>query len=80
MNRAQYRGILDENLLQSAHDSRVLRGRKTDLYLVSLGIQSSKARGGVVYGQYPTAKGCSDARRNAERLDTAFSLGGGRVA
>ena len=34
---------------------------------------SNKARGGVVYGQYTTAKCCSYARRNAEFLDTALS-------
>ena len=33
---------------------------------------SNKARGGVVYGQYTTAKGCS---RTAEWLDTVLSRG-----
>ena len=32
---------------------------------------SNKAQGGVVYGQYTSAKGCSYAQRNAECLDTA---------
>ena len=36
---------------------------------------SNIARGGVVYGQYTTAKGCSYAQRNAEFLDTALSRG-----
>ena len=34
---------------------------------------SNKAWGGVVYGQYSTAKGCSYARCNEECLDTALS-------
>ena len=36
---------------------------------------SNKALGGVVYGQYTTAKGCSYARSNTECLDTALSRG-----
>ena len=34
---------------------------------------SNKARGGVVYGQYTTTKGCSYAIRNTECLDTVLS-------
>ena len=36
---------------------------------------SNKARGGVVYRQYTTAKGCSYAQCNMEFLDTALSRG-----
>jgi hypothetical protein len=36
---------------------------------------NNKARGGVVYGQYTTAKGCYDALRNTECMDTALSRG-----
>ena len=41
-------------------------------WMVSL---SNKARGGVVYGQYTMARGCSYAWRNAEYMDTALSRG-----
>jgi hypothetical protein len=41
---------------------------------VSLYVRN-KAQGGVVFGQYTTAKGCSYARHKAECLDTALSRG-----
>ena len=34
---------------------------------------SNKGRGGVVYGQYTTAKGCTHAVRKVECLDTTLS-------
>ena len=36
---------------------------------------SNTAQGGVVYGQYTTAKGCSYAQRNMECLYTALNCG-----
>ena len=45
-------------------------GRYPDFHIVILVYLSNKGRGGVVYGQHSTAKGCSSARRIAERMDT----------
>ena len=52
----------------------VVRALNAD-WLTAVVYLSSNARGGVVYGQYTTAKDCSYAWRNTECLDTALSHG-----
>ena len=58
----------------------IIRLTDTHTHWISVGLNtrsclSNKAQGGVVYGQYTTAKSCSYAQRTVECMDTALTQG-----